>query len=150
MGFSLDGIDIRIIKILAKNGRAPFTEIAADLKVTEKTVRTHYKQLIEKEIITITGVVNPLSIGLNALAIVWLKVELNRLDEVIENIKRMKEVRFVSVVTGKYQLIIQVNVSTQEDLKESFQRLNKIGGIYEVNSMIQLEVLKDTFEYFLK
>jgi Lrp/AsnC family transcriptional regulator for asnA, asnC and gidA len=147
MAITLDSLDRGIIRLLTKDGRMPFTEIAAELKVTEKTIRARYKNLMENEIFQITGVVNPLTLGLNALAIVSLKVELPKIEQIIKEITKFKEVRFVTSITGEYQLLIQINVTTQEELSESFKRLYKINGIREFNSSIQIEVYKNTFEY---
>lgn len=144
----LDHLDKKIIHLLSKDGRRPFTEIAEELNVTEKTIRTRFKNLSENEILNVTGVVNPVAIGIKAGAIILVKVQLSHLDQVIEEVKKVKEVRFISLISGPYQLIIQINVPEQEDLTESLKRIKKIDGMIEMNSLIQLEVYKNTFEYF--
>lgn len=144
----LDHLDKKIINLLSKDGRRPFTELAEELKVTEKTIRTRYKNLTENEILNVTGVVNPVAIGIKAGAIILVKVQLSQLEQVIEEVRNVKEVRFISLISGSYQLIIQINVPEQEDLTASLKRITKINGINEMNSLVQLEVYKNTFEYF--
>jgi Lrp/AsnC family transcriptional regulator for asnA, asnC and gidA len=124
-----------------------FTEIAMQLNVTEKTIRSRYKNLIDHEIIQVVGVVNPTAIGVKAGAIIELKVELVALELVIEDLKKLKEVRFITTTSGKYQLISQIAVPTQDDLSLSFKRIRNIQGIVEMNSIIQLQVYKNTFQY---
>ena len=62
----LDAVDARIIEALQENGRDSFRRIAADLGVSEATVRTRYARLCEDDIIQVTAVTNPLGLGFDA------------------------------------------------------------------------------------
>ncbi|WP_456279232.1 Lrp/AsnC family transcriptional regulator [Bacillus sp. AK128] len=147
MNGQIDDLDRGIIKCLSADGRMSFTEIATQLNVTEKTIRSRYKNLLDHEIMQVVGVVNPTAIGVKAGAIIELKVELVALESVIEDLKDLKEVRFITTVSGKYQLIIQLAAPTHDDLSVSFKRIRNIQGIVEMNSIIQLQVYKNTFQY---
>lgn len=144
----IDELDKGIIKFLANDGRMSFTEIASNLFVTEKTIRTRYKHLLEQDILNVVGVVDPVAIGIKAGAIIQLKVQLPILEQVIEDLKKLKEVRFITTISGKYQVIIQVAVPTCDDLSASFKKIRSIHGLEEMNTSVQLEVHKNTFEYF--
>ena len=72
--YQIDELDRGIIKMLSRDGRIPFSEIANELEVTEKTIRLRYKNLVQNEIIEVVGVVNPIALGLKAGAIIQLKV----------------------------------------------------------------------------
>jgi Lrp/AsnC family transcriptional regulator for asnA, asnC and gidA len=124
-----------------------FTEIGLHLKVTEKTIRSRYKNLIEQGVFEVVGVINPVAIGIKAGAIIHLKVELSLLEQVIEELMKLREVRFITSTSGKYQLITQIAVPSQDDLSTSFKRIRNIHGIVEMNSIIQLQVYKNTFQY---
>jgi Lrp/AsnC family transcriptional regulator, regulator for asnA, asnC and gidA len=143
----IDDLDKGIIKFLSKDGRMSFTEIASRLNVTEKTVRTRYKHLLEHEILNVVGVVDPVAIGVKAGAIIHLKVILPLLEQVIDELKKLKEVRFITTTSGEYQLIIQIALPSHDDLSASFKRIRNIHGLREMNSAVQLEVFKNTFEY---
>ncbi|MBM7662007.1 Lrp/AsnC family transcriptional regulator for asnA, asnC and gidA [Bacillus mesophilus] len=147
MNGQIDDLDRGIIKCLSSDGRMSFTEIATQLNVTEKTIRSRYKNLIDHEILQVVGVVNPTAIGVKAGAIIELKVELVSLEKVIEDLKALREVRFITTTSGKYQLITQIAVPAQDDLSTSFKRIRNIQGIVEMNSIIQLQVYKNTFQY---
>jgi Lrp/AsnC family transcriptional regulator, regulator for asnA, asnC and gidA len=147
MVYKIDDLDKGIIKFLSKDGRMSFTEIASNLNVTEKTVRTRYKNLLELEILNVVGVVDPVAIGVKAGAIIHLKVKLPLLEQVINDLKKLKEVRFITTTSGEYQLIIQIALPSHDDLSASFKRIRNINGLREMNSAVQLEVFKNTFEY---
>jgi len=52
-------LDKRIIEHLERDGRRPFTQIAADLEVSEATVRSRTDRLVENGILQIVGVTDP-------------------------------------------------------------------------------------------
>ncbi|MFV8826799.1 Lrp/AsnC family transcriptional regulator [Alkalihalobacterium sp. APHAB7] len=142
----IDDLDKSILRLLSMDGRMSFTEIASQLEVTEKTVRTRYRTLVDQGILEVVGVVNPISLGLKVSAILQLGVEAQKLNDVMEEIMSFKEVRHVSLITGEYQLLMQVNVKTYDDLTLFLKGLNTISGISKSNVMVQLEVNKNTFE----
>ena len=147
MKYEIDDLDRQIIKLLSRDGRMSFTEIASRLGVTEKTVRIRYKNLIDHGILEVVGVVNPIALGIRAGAIICLKTEGNKLMNVIEELKQIKEVRYVTLTSGEYQLLIQIAVTSQDEITEVVKILNGIQGILEMNTIIQLEVYKNTFDY---
>ncbi|WP_236034981.1 Lrp/AsnC family transcriptional regulator [Alkalihalobacterium elongatum] len=144
----IDHLDKSILRLLSKDGRMSFTEIASQLEVTEKTVRTRYRTLVDEGILDVVGVVNPISLGLKVSAIIQLGVESQKLADVMESVMSSKEVRHLSLITGEYQILMQVNVKTYDDLTLFLKDLNAIPGISKSNVMIQLEVNKNTFEIY--
>src|SRR5215467_8767951 len=96
----LDEIDQRVIKILQADGRKPNTEIARELRVSETTVRKRISQLVSRGLINIVAVPTPRAVGMNLSAIIGISVELPRLHDISEELKRQREVRYVGVSTG--------------------------------------------------
>ncbi|MFJ8066647.1 Lrp/AsnC family transcriptional regulator [Psychrobacillus sp. NPDC096426] len=147
MKYEVDELDHGIIKHLSIDGRLSFTELSIRLQVTEKTIRLRYKNLIEKRILEVVGVVNPLAVGLKAGAIIQVKVKANSISDTIEKLKDIREIRFITLTTGEYSLLFQITVKDQEKITEIIREVNKIEYITGVNTIIQLEVYKNTFEY---
>ncbi|MFJ5771845.1 Lrp/AsnC family transcriptional regulator [Psychrobacillus sp. NPDC093180] len=147
MKYDLDELDRGIIKHLSNDGRLSFTELSIRLQVTEKTIRLRYKSLIDKKIFEVVGVVNPVAVGLKAGAIIQVKVKAKSFSKVIEKLKEIREIRFITLVSGEYPILFQVSVKDQERITEILQEVNKIEWITETNTIIQLEVYKNTFEY---
>ena len=145
--YEIDELDRRIIKLLSKDGRMSVTELALQLNVTEKTVRLRYKNLVENDILSVVGVVNPLALGLKAGAIIQIKVKPRTIPVVIEELKKIRQVRFITLTSGEYPLLVQINVQDLDGITETVYRLNEIEEIIEVNTLVQLEVFKNTFEY---
>ena len=148
MKYELDELDRGIIHHLSKDGRVSFTEIASKLTVSEKTIRLRYKNLLDNGIIEVVGVVNPAAIGIKSGAIIQIKTASQRMMQVIEELKKFKEIRYITMTSGPYSLLVQVAVPNQEDITELLYKLNEIPFITEMNTIIQMDVFKNTFDYF--
>ncbi|KQL52911.1 AsnC family transcriptional regulator [Heyndrickxia shackletonii] len=147
MSVEIDDLDRGIIKELSVDGRMSFKEIAGRLNVTEKTIRLRYKSLIEKEIFEVVGVVNPIALGLKSGAIIQIKVKPDSIPSVIEELKKIKVIRYITLTSGDYPLLVQIAVSDQQEITNIVLKLNQIQDITETNSIVQLGVYKNTFEY---
>lgn len=144
---AIDDLDKKIIKFLSKNGRMSFAEIATNLDVTEKTVRTRYNNLVDNNIIEVVGVVNPITLGIKVGAIIQLKVVPQHMDQVVEQLQQVPVVRYITTTTGDYQLLAQVNVRDYEELSETVKTIHRIPNIDSTNVIMQMDVYKNTFEY---
>src|SRR5215813_10464410 len=132
-GQVLDEIDRRVIKILQADGRRPNTEIARDLHVSETTIRKRVSQLVSQGLINIVAVPTPRAVGLNLSAIIGISVTLPKLKEISEELKRQKEVRYVGVSTGRYDIIVS--------------KLSSMDGITGLETSMILDVVKFSYEW---
>ncbi|MGA9290925.1 MAG: Lrp/AsnC family transcriptional regulator [Anaerobacillus sp.] len=146
-GGLIDELDRNIIKFLSKNGRMSFTEMANQLEVTEKTVRTRYNNMIENDVIEVVGVVNPITLGIKMGAIVQLKVVPQEMDHVIQELQKINVVRFITTISGEYPLLAQINVRDYEEINETVKQIHAIPNVTSTNVMVQMEVFKNTFEF---
>lgn len=143
---SIDDLDRKIIKLLSKDGRKSFRKLAKTLEVTEKTIRLRYKNLIESGILEIVGRINPITIGLKEGAIIQIKVKPNGLEKVIEDLKSIQHIRYITVTTGEYPLLVQVAAANQEEITELIISLYEHSEIEGLNTMIQLQVSKSSYQ----
>lgn len=147
MKYEIDDLDRGIIRELSIEGRMSFKEIASRLNVTEKTVRLRYKNLIENEIFSVVGVVNPIALGLKAGAIFQLKVKQQSIPKAIEALKEINAIRYITLTSGDYPLLAQITVQDQEEITNTIHKINQIDVITEFDTIVQLQVYKNTFEY---
>ncbi|MEK7873086.1 MAG: Lrp/AsnC family transcriptional regulator [Chloroflexota bacterium] len=142
----LDELDYKILLRLQANGRESNAEIARVLDVSEGTIRRRIKRLIDDDVIRVTAVPNPWKIGFEAVALIGLQVELDKMDQVANKLAEMSEVHFVSLTTGTYDIFIWVMVPTAEDLGNFIKtKLAGITGITRSETFINLEIRKRTF-----
>src|SRR6266540_4632461 len=88
----VSALDKRIIEHLQQDGRRPFTQIAADLGVSEAAVRARTNRLVERGILQVVGVTDPLKLGFQQQAMIGVRCERNRLLAVAEAVAELPEV----------------------------------------------------------
>ena len=75
-----------IIEFLQQDGRRPFTQIAAELGVSEAAVRARTNRLIERGVLQIVGVADPLKMGYDQMAMIGVRCAGDRLMAAAEAI----------------------------------------------------------------
>lgn len=134
----LDETNIAIIKEL-RNGRKAFSSIADKIGITENTVRSRVNKLIEDGVLQISGLVNPQFIPEMQVVVMGVKLSTLDLEEKAKEMLRLKGVISVMVVTGRYDLIVQLATSTQDDqsLLNFFKNeLSKVKGVSDVETFV--------------
>jgi len=104
----MDDLDKLILHTLQEDGRAPFTQIAKQAGVSETTIRTRYRNLIEEGIIRSVGIVDPYTLGFQAPALVGATVEPGTVDQVARAIAEIPEVSYLVMTLGRFDLMIEV------------------------------------------
>src|SRR5260221_5206815 len=102
----VSALDKRIIEHLQADGRRPFTQIASDLGVSEAAVRARTNRLIERGILQVVGVTDPLKLGFHQMAMIGIRCQSDKLIEVAERLAAMPEVDYVGVTAWSDDLLI--------------------------------------------
>jgi Lrp/AsnC family transcriptional regulator for asnA, asnC and gidA len=104
----MDDLDKLILHTLQQDGRAPFTQIAKQAGVSETTIRTRYRNLIEEGIIRSVGIVDPYALGFQAPALIGATVNPGTVDQVARAIAEIPEVSYLVMTLGRFDLMIEV------------------------------------------
>ena len=92
---SIDLIDSKMIHLLQKDGRVANTEIAKRLEISEATVRSRLKRLIEEGFIQIVAVSNPFKLGFEIAGDLYIHVEMKKVDNILDKLKKLKELSVI-------------------------------------------------------
>jgi Lrp/AsnC family transcriptional regulator for asnA, asnC and gidA len=140
---SLDTLDFNILSCLQQDGRMSFTVIAEKLNVSIATVRTRVNKLIEDETISIIGRVNPDKVGFNSYAHIAVYVRPATLKEKVANkISKYKEVSFLALTSGDYDLEVDVMCRNNDHLVDFVNTISKIEGVHQTKTTIYFKVYK--------
>ena len=144
----LDDLSRQIIQILRVNGRQSNREIARIIGVSEGTIRNRLRQLTERGVIQIAAITDMSRIGYRSEVIIGMECDLDKIESAAEALARLDEVRFVSIMTGSYDILISVLLeSTDQLLPLLTQRIGKIPGIRKTWSAQSLRILKRNYEW---
>jgi Lrp/AsnC family transcriptional regulator for asnA, asnC and gidA len=128
----IDAVHIDIIKRL-KEGRKSYQDIAKELDITINTVRSRVKKLTDEGVLEIAGLMDPAKMPGHRIAFVGVNLSTLNLVEKGEEFSRLKGVVSVSVVTGRYDLILVVLLKEGFDLLEFFSK--EVYGLKQVRSV---------------
>ena len=141
-------LDKRIIEHLQRDGRRPFTQIAADLGVSESTVRARTNRLVEHGILQVVGVTDPLKLGFQQQAMIGVRCEAAQLMEAAAAISEFPEVDYLVVTAGAYDLLVEVVCEDNEALLGFLtQRLRQVAGVRETETFVYLRMVKQVYTW---
>ena len=132
----IDDTNIDIIREL-KNGKKSFKRIADKLFITENTVRSRVNNLQNEGILDICGLVDPEKLPGHRVVIIGIKLSEMNLVEKGEEISKLKGVISVSVVTGRFDLIVLVLFKRGFGLLEFYtEEIAKVEGVRSVETFV--------------
>ncbi|HET8777286.1 MAG TPA: Lrp/AsnC family transcriptional regulator [Candidatus Limnocylindria bacterium] len=144
----LDDLDKAIIKCLQLDGRRPYAQIGRELQVPEATVRQRAERLISRGVVQIVGVTDPLAMGYQQPALIGLKVEPGRLDEIAQHIGALEEVTYLVVTAGRFDLVCEVVCADNDHLLRVLtEQLAAIDGIRSTETLVELRFVKESYQW---
>ncbi len=144
----IDQLDAQIIAILQSDGRTSNTEIAKTLAVSEATVRSRIKRLMDDEIIQIVAVSNPLKLGFEITGDLYITVDMAKMESVITALGDFKELWYIVATTGRYNLNAEFVVKNLEALHDLvYNRISHIDGVKQVETAIIMKYVKRNYDF---
>ncbi len=135
-----DKTDWQIIDILSKK-HVPNSVIARELNLSEGAIRQRLKKLISSGVLTVRALRNPDILKDQQLAIITANVaESSQLDNKAKEIAQLKDVMSVSLISGQYDLMIEVLVSCNKGLVSFLtETLSKVKGLSKTETFVTLK-----------
>lgn len=146
----IDEIDQRIIEALQLDGRRPFTKLAAELGISEASVRQRVANLINNQVMQIVAITNPLKMGFSLACMISIRVSGERLLEAAREIAEFDEVIYLIVCTGNPDLLAEVVCQDNDHLLRFLtEKLYKVPGVLQTETHPYLRVVKQNNWAFL-
>jgi Lrp/AsnC family transcriptional regulator, regulator for asnA, asnC and gidA len=147
-GDDVSDLDKRIIEHLQQDGRRPFTQIAADLGVSEAAVRARTNRLVERGILQVVGVTDPLKLGFQQMAMIGIRCQADKLMSVAARVAEFPEVDYVVITAGTYDILIETVCEDNEGLLRFLaERLRTIEGVRETETFVYLRMVKQSYQW---
>ena len=132
----IDDQTITIIQHL-RDGRTSLKSIAAALDLSENTVRARVNRLRDEGVLDICGLVDPEALPGHCTVIVGVKLATMDLVKKGEEFSRLRGVVSVSVVTGRFDLILIVLLKEGFSLLEFYTaEVARIEGVQSVETFV--------------
>ncbi|WKZ37974.1 MAG: Lrp/AsnC family transcriptional regulator [Anaerolineales bacterium] len=142
----LDKIDMYIIDAMRRDGREAFAQIAENLGVSPGMVRQRYNRLVKLGYLKVVAVTNPLMMGKRTMAMIGVRTDGRKMLEVANKLIKFDEVVYIVVVSGRFDIMVEVFCSDHEDLlKFMTEKLAKVDGVRETESFMYLKITKEIY-----
>jgi Lrp/AsnC family transcriptional regulator for asnA, asnC and gidA len=142
----LDETSRAIIEQLQIDGRKPYAAIGAAIGLSEAAVRHRIAKLIDSGIMQVVAVTDPLTVGSYRMAMIGIKVEGDLID-VADQLSHYKEVDYVLVTSGGFDVMAEVICNDDEHLLELLQRIRAIPAVRSTESFIYLKLRKQLYNW---
>ncbi|TRX52431.1 winged helix-turn-helix transcriptional regulator [Fulvivirga sp. M361] len=140
--YEIDNVDLKILEVLMKNAKKPYTEVAKQVYVSGGTVHVRMKKLEELGIVDGTTLkINYARLGYDITAFIGIFLSKSALyDEVIAQLKQVTEIVNVHYTTGNYSMFAKMFCRDTNHLKDVlYDKIQRIDGIVRTDTMISLE-----------
>ena len=135
----LDAYDIRILKALEKDGKRPFSKIAADLGISNTMVHQRVIRMKELKVLKGTTILldeKKLGFEWGAFTGLILKEDAKS-EEIIEALKKIPEVVECYYITGSYTLYIRIVAKSNEHMRRLlYEKIDHIKGVQKTESIV--------------
>ena len=138
----MDDIDKTILMSLIRNGRTTKMQLAKMLNITETAVRKRVRKLEDRGILVgYRAVVDYQKAGLIA-SITGVDTEPDKLWSVIEKIKRIGDVKSISLTSGDHMIMLEIVAEDIEQLKKVHREIETLKGVVRVCPAIILKKIE--------
>lgn len=143
----IDRTSRRLIEMLQRDGRLPYSVLAQEVGLSEAAVRQRVLKLIEEGVMQIVAVTDPLQLGYGREAMLGINV-VGDPRIVAKHLADVEEVSYVVHVGGRWDLVAEVVAVTDDDLLDLISdRIRAIEGISSIETSIYLRLEKQTYTW---
>ena len=143
----LDETSKRIIEQLQEDGRRPYAAIGKAVGLSEAAVRQRVQRLLDSGVVQIVAVTDPLQVGFPRQAMIGLKVE-GDMTLVADRLAEMREVDYVVVTAGSFDLLAEVVCEDDDHLLEVLcQRIRTLPGVLSTETFVYLKLRKQLYNW---
>lgn len=144
---TLDDTDKALIEALQRDGRSPYTKLAAAVGLSEAAVRQRVQRLIESGVTQIVAVTDPLMLGFRRMAMIGLRIE-GDLRDAADTISSIPEVDYVVIVGGSFDLMLEVVCEDDDHLLSLLNdKIRAIPGVRAAETFTYLRLYKQTYAW---
>jgi Lrp/AsnC family transcriptional regulator for asnA, asnC and gidA len=144
----LDETDRAIVARLQYDGRMPFTEIAAEMELSEGAVRRRVKRMVDDGVLQIVGIVEPQFLDWQAAAMIGVTVQAGQIEVAAEQIAQLPEVTYLFMSSGGFDLFVEAYCRDRAHFASFLsQKLQKVPGVERTETFMILKMYKLSYRW---
>jgi DNA-binding Lrp family transcriptional regulator len=112
-------VDSDLMAVLSTDGRRPLRDVADQLGISETQVRRRLNRLRESGAVRVKAIVNPMSLGFEAMAMGGVSVTAGRpVHAVADALAEIGQVSYVAVCAARFEILIELTCVDVAELAE--------------------------------
>jgi Lrp/AsnC family transcriptional regulator, regulator for asnA, asnC and gidA len=139
----IDDLDEKILKLITKNARIPFLEVARECGVSGAAIHQRVQRLLNIGVVSGSEfLINPQKLGYNTCAYMGIYLEKATYHtRVVQELTKIPEIVECHYTTGQYAIFIKVQTKTNKHLKKLIDNeIQEIEGVARTETFISLEM----------
>jgi len=141
-------LDLMLLREMALDATQTTTDLAKKLGKSRSTVQYRLQELIDRKVIKIVPVHNPVAAGYKMGVLIGLKVLPNRVKAIADEVSSVPEVQNVIIFAGRYDIVLGAIFSDTDKLSDFLMnRLGAIDGVNALETMATLKMVKASFSF---
>lgn len=139
----IDELDEKILRLITKNARIPFLEVARECGVSGAAIHQRVQRLLNIGVVHGSEfIVSPQKLGYNTCAYMGIYLEKAKFHtEVAAALRNIPEVVECHYTTGAYAIFVKIQTKTNTHLKRLIdEELQNVEGIARTETFISLEM----------
>src|ERR671921_1512697 len=136
-----DELDMRILSELSKDASISVPQLSKKLNINASVLYSRIKRLVKRNLIErFTVIVNEEMLGISVKATVGINRDPKLKEPIHSELVKIPEVRTLSEVTGRFDIIVNLNARTLEGLHNVvIERIGKIEGVQNTETFVEMQ-----------
>ena len=136
-----DNIDLKILSELSNNSSISVPHLSKKINVNSSVVYSRIKRLVKRKLIErFTIEINNKELGYAVKSLTGINMDSKKRDNIIEELFKINEVREISEVTGRFDILVTMYSRNLEDMHQLVsEQIGKIQGIVSSESFIEMK-----------
>jgi Lrp/AsnC family transcriptional regulator for asnA, asnC and gidA len=136
----IDDLDIKILSELAKDASISVPKLSKKININSSVVYSRIKRLVKKGLIKkFTIVINDEALGFNVKALTGINMDSKLRDNVLNELFKIPEVREVSEVTGRFDILVTMNARSLDEMHQLIsEKIGRVEGVQKTETFIEM------------
>jgi Lrp/AsnC family transcriptional regulator for asnA, asnC and gidA len=136
----IDDLDLKILSELSKDASISVPKLSKKVNINASVVYSRIKRLIKRGLIKkFTVIINDEALGLNVKALTGINMDSKLRDNVFNELFKIPEVREVSEVTGRFDVLVTMNARSLDEMHQLIsEKVGRIEGVQKTETFIEM------------
>jgi Lrp/AsnC family transcriptional regulator, regulator for asnA, asnC and gidA len=136
----IDDLDLKILSELSKDASISVPKLSKKVNTNASVVYSRIKRLIKRGLIKkFTVIINDEALGLNVKALTGINMDSKLRDNVLNELFKVPEVREVSEVTGRFDVLVTMNARSLDEMHRLIsEKVGRIEGVQKTETFIEM------------